>query len=86
MGSQGDRLSRGEWYLDDEELQQRRRECWRQLDVFNAALADDDATRDEALRRVIGSLGLGVVVVPRFQCSYGDNILNRPGVSGDFLV
>jgi maltose O-acetyltransferase len=80
MGLQSDRLSHGEWYLDDEELQQRRRECWAQLDLFNGALADDDVTRDRALRRVVGTLGPGVVVMPRFQCSYGHNISLGPGV------
>ena len=74
MGDQAERLARGEWYLDNEELQQQRRDCWAQLDLFNGALGADDATRSQALRRIIGSLGPGVVVMPRFQCSYGYNI------------
>lgn len=74
MGEQADRLARGEWYLDDEELQRRRRDCWIQLDSFNGARADDDATRARALLKLMGSVGEGALVMPRFQCSYGCNI------------
>lgn len=74
MGEQADRLARGEWYLDDEELQRRRRDCWIQLDSFNSARAEDDATRARVLLRLMGFLGKGAVVMPRFQCSYGSNI------------
>ena len=74
MGEQADRLARGEWYLDDAELQRRRRDCWIQLDCFNSAPADDDAARSQALLNLMGSVGDGAVVVPRFQCSYGGNI------------
>lgn len=74
MGEQADRLARGEWYLDDEELQQRRRDCWVQLDAFNNAAAEDDATRARVLTSLMAAVGERAVVVPRFQCSYGSNI------------
>ena len=74
VGEQADRLARGEWYLDDEVLQQRRRDCWSRLDSFNGAAAGDDATRAQVLSDLLGELGTGAVVVPRFQCSYGANI------------
>jgi maltose O-acetyltransferase len=74
MGEQADRLARGEWYLDDDELQQRRRDCWIRLDSFNGARADDDATRAEVLLELMGSVGERALVMPRFQCSYGSNI------------
>ncbi|MGW4098548.1 sugar O-acetyltransferase [Mycobacterium sp. NPDC004974] len=74
MEHQADRLSRGEWYLDDDELQQRRLDCWRQLDFFNLAAADDARTRTQVLTDLLGEFGDGASVVPRFQCSYGYNI------------
>jgi maltose O-acetyltransferase len=74
VGEQADRLARGEWYIDDDELRQRRLECWRRLDSFNGAAADDDAVRAQALGSLLGEVGEGALVVPRFQCSYGHNI------------
>lgn len=74
MGEQRSRLEAGEWYLDEPDLQERRRACWRRLDVFNAAGADDDDVRHRVLRELLGRLGADVEVVPRFQCSYGYNI------------
>lgn len=74
MGEQRDRLDRGEWYLDDEELQGLRRHCAQQLDAFNAAPAAADDIRSRTLGELLGSVGDGVVVVPRLQCSYGFNV------------
>ncbi|MGJ9422222.1 sugar O-acetyltransferase [Aeromicrobium sp. CF3.5] len=74
MDENAGRMARGEWYLDDEELQQRRRACWLQLDDFNTARADDDATRARVIGALLGSVGDGTSVMPRFQCSYGSNI------------
>lgn len=74
MGEQADRLARGEWYLDDEDLQRRRGDCWIQLDSFNSARADDDTTRARVLLNLMGSVGERAMVMPRFQCSYGSNI------------
>lgn len=74
MDTRPERLARGEWYLDGPELQARRRGCWRLLDTFNAATADEDEVRRETLLAMLGSVGEGAVVVPRFQCTYGTNI------------
>ena len=64
----------GEWNLDDDELRQRRLDCWRQLDSFNLAAADDADTRAEVLASLLGEFQDGALIVPRFQCSYGNNI------------
>lgn len=77
MGEQADRLARGEWYLDDDELRQRRLDCARRLDVFNTAPADADETRSAVLSALFGAAGQDSLVVPRFHCSYGANI-RRP--------
>ncbi|TQL68169.1 maltose O-acetyltransferase [Nocardioides albertanoniae] len=74
MGEARARLEAGDWYLDDAELQALRRECWRALDLFNAAGADDDDVRRHVLCELLAEVGAGVEVVPRFQCSYGYNI------------
>lgn len=74
MGEQRDRLNAGEWYLDDAELQQLRVECAEQLEVFNGARAADSERRTRTLTRLLGALGTGATIVPRFQCSYGFNI------------
>lgn len=74
MGEQRDRLDRGEWYLDDDELRGLRRRCARQLDVFNGAPADADDVRSRMLDELLGTVGDGVVIVPRLQCKYGFNV------------
>lgn len=74
MGTQSDRLRRGEWYLDEEDLREARRDCWRLLDRFNALGADDDVQRRRVLGLLLSHVGDGAVVMPRFQCSYGYNI------------
>ena len=74
MGEQADRLARGEWYLDDDELRERRRACGRLLDAFNRAASDDDEGRRLALTAAPGELGEGAVVVPHFRCTYGAHI------------
>lgn len=89
MSEQAERLARGEWYLDDEQLQDRRRRCWRLLDRYNASGADDDAERARLLTTMLGSVGDGVVVMPRLQCSYGANTTLGDGVfvnCGAFLM
>lgn len=68
------RMTSGDWYLDEPELAERRQHCWRLLDRFNVAAADDHAEREEVLAALLGSRGEGAMVVPRFQCSYGFNI------------
>lgn len=80
MGEQRERLIRGDWYLDDQELADCRRQCWRILDRFNSAAADDDELRARTLKEVLAHVGARVVVMPRFQCSYGRNIRLGDGV------
>lgn len=74
MGEAVDRMTSGEWYLDEPELGERRRQCWRLLDRFNTAAADEDDVRDEVLAKLLAERGDGATVVPRFRCSYGFNI------------
>ncbi|WP_110180793.1 sugar O-acetyltransferase [Nocardioides solisilvae] len=74
MGEQRERLARGEWYLDDEELAGLRRACARLLDRFNRAGSDEDDVRAGVLGELLGGLGEGVDVVPTFRCSYGSHV------------
>jgi maltose O-acetyltransferase len=74
MGEQKERMLRGQWYLDEPDLVEDRRRCWRLLDRFNATTADDDAERRQILEELLGDLGPDAVVMPRFQCSYGAQI------------
>lgn len=65
-------MLRGDLYRDnDEELVADRKACQRLLDRFNATLADDDAVRRDLLDKLLGSLGPGSWIMPRFQCDYG---------------
>lgn len=74
VGDQKDRMLRHEWYLDEPDLVEDRRRCWRLLDKFNGTGADDDDERRKILRELLGDLGSGTVVIPRFHCSYGAQI------------
>lgn len=67
-------MLRGEWYLDEPDLAEERRRCWRLLDKFNATGADDDTERRQILGELLGKLGPGACVLPRFQCGYGSLI------------
>jgi maltose O-acetyltransferase len=64
-------MLRGEWYLDEPDLAEERRRCWRTLDSFNATGADDDVERHRILSGLLGKFAPGASVLPRFQCSYG---------------
>ena len=73
--SQRERMISGALYkADDDELVASRRACQRLLDAFNATLADDDDVRQELLGELLGAVGEGSVILPRFQCDYGTNI------------
>ncbi|MCV7261327.1 sugar O-acetyltransferase [Mycobacterium shimoidei] len=75
MTSQHDRMLSGEPYrADDFDLVASRRACQRLLAEFNAAGADDDDARERVLHALLGSLGEGTVVLPRFLCDYGTYI------------
>ncbi|NMD54548.1 sugar O-acetyltransferase [Tsukamurella conjunctivitidis] len=41
---------------------------------FNTAAADDDAVRSQILQELLGGIGEGSWVMPRFQCDYGAHI------------
>lgn len=71
MGEQKDRMLRGDWYLDEPDLAEERRHCWRMLDRFNATGADDDIERSRIMTELLARFGPGARVLPRFQCSYG---------------
>jgi maltose O-acetyltransferase len=74
MRSQRERMLSGERYNpNDPELVESRKACQRLLDVFNAALTDDEPSK-QVLHQLIGSLGEGSVILPRFQCDYGTHI------------
>lgn len=62
----------GELYRDDDpELVAERRACAQLLARFNDTGPDEDAARADALGAVLGSIGSGTVIMPRFQCDYG---------------
>ncbi|SFQ09470.1 maltose O-acetyltransferase [Amycolatopsis arida] len=65
-------MLRGEPYRDsDPELVAERRRAQALLDEFNATTADQIDQRDGVLRALLGRLGEGSWIVPRFQCDYG---------------
>ncbi|WP_019202685.1 maltose acetyltransferase domain-containing protein [Tsukamurella sp. 1534] len=65
----------GEPYRDsDPELVAMRKACGRLLDRFNGTAADDDAQRLRILQELLGGIGEGSWVMPRFQCDYGAHI------------
>ena len=68
MTSERDRMLSGKPYrADDPELVAARRACQRLLGRFNAG-------EPEVLRDVLGSVGEGSEILPRFQCDYGTQI------------
>jgi maltose O-acetyltransferase len=67
-------MLRGDWYLDEPDLAEERRRCWRMLDRFNATRADDDDERRLILEALLAKFGPGASVLPRFQCSYDAQI------------
>ncbi|OLF18941.1 sugar O-acetyltransferase [Actinophytocola xanthii] len=72
MSDQRDRMLRGEWYKDsDPVLVAERRRCQSLLDTFNATPATAEQERREILRALLGDIGDGSWVMPRFQCDYG---------------
>jgi len=75
MQSQRERMLSGALYrANDPDLVASRRACQRLLDVFNTTRADDDDVRQQLLRELLGSLGKGSLILPRFQCDYGTYI------------
>jgi maltose O-acetyltransferase len=61
-------LSGGPYRDDDPELVAERRRCQRLLDLFNTAPEQD---RPAVLAQLLGHVGEGSRIMPRFQCDYG---------------
>lgn len=75
MGEQKDRMLRGDLYRDnDPELVAERRHCQRLLDRFNVTTADEAGQRRSLLVELLGGIGEGSWIMPRFQCDYGSLI------------
>lgn len=67
--SQRERMLSGALYqANDPDLVVSRQHCQRILEVFNTSRADDDENRQHVLDKLLGSLGAGTVILPRFQC------------------
>lgn len=72
MGQHKDRMLAGELYRDnDPELVAERLRCGRLLDSFNATRAGEDGQRRAILEELLGEIGEGSWIMPRFQCDYG---------------
>ncbi|MFI5780890.1 sugar O-acetyltransferase [Nocardia sp. NPDC051570] len=72
MDSQKHRMLAGEPYRDnDPELVAERRACGELLDQFNATRAGEDELRRALLEKLLGGIGPGSWIMPRFQCDYG---------------
>ncbi|MBH0780492.1 sugar O-acetyltransferase [Nocardia bovistercoris] len=72
MGTEKARMLRGELYRDnDPELVAERRACQVLLDRFNATRSGEDSERRAILTKLLGAIGDGSWIMPRFQCDYG---------------
>ncbi|SNY89821.1 maltose O-acetyltransferase [Nocardia amikacinitolerans] len=72
MGEHKQRMLRGELYKDsDPELVADRRRAQSLCDEFNRTAPDETARREQVLRELLGKLGEGSWIMPRFQCDYG---------------
>lgn len=72
MATQKQRMLGGELYRDsDPELVAERRACQKLLDRFNETKSGDEAQRRDILENLLGAVGEGSWIMPRFQCDYG---------------
>jgi maltose O-acetyltransferase len=67
-------LSGDLYFANDPDLVASRQACQRLLDRYNAMGADDGDERQRLLRELLGSLGDGSSILPRFLCDYGAQI------------
>ena len=67
-------LSGARYRPDDPDLVADRLACQRVLAEFNATRVDDHRRRHRLLANLLGSLGERSVILPRFQCDYGEQI------------
>jgi len=74
-GSEKANMLAGEPYsASDPQLAEERRAAQRLLAEYNAIGPDDAAARGALLRRLLGAVGDGADIQPRFHCDYGYNI------------
>lgn len=67
-----ERMLAGERYKDsDPELVAERRRCQVLVDSFNATSSTQEAERHAILTELLGAIGDGSWIMPRFQCDYG---------------
>lgn len=72
MGEQKERMLRGDLYRDsDPELVADRLRAQTLLDQFNATRAHETDERQSILAALLGGIGAGSWIMPRFQCDYG---------------
>ncbi|MEC3956266.1 sugar O-acetyltransferase [Nocardia sp. CDC153] len=72
MGEHKDRMLAGQLYRDnDPELVAERLRCQGLLDRFNATRSGQDLQRRAILEELLGAIGDGSWIMPRFQCDYG---------------
>ncbi|MBB4679114.1 sugar O-acetyltransferase [Crossiella cryophila] len=72
MSEQKERMLRGELYRDnDPALVAERRHCQQLVDRFNATRSGEDEARQQILTELLGGIGAGSWIMPRFQCDYG---------------
>ncbi len=65
----------GELYRSaDPELLAERRRAHALTARYNAIVGDGDPARDALLRELLGAVGEGAIVLPRFACDYGYNV------------
>ncbi|MFI5719983.1 sugar O-acetyltransferase [Nocardia sp. NPDC051750] len=73
--TQKQRMLSGELYRDsDPELVAERRACQSLLDRFNETRSGEETERRVILEGLLGALGEGSWIMPRFQCDYGHSI------------
>src|SRR3979411_3387181 len=72
MSTPKERMLSGELYRDDDpELVGERVFCGELLDRFNATRSGENAERRKILEQLLGAIGEGSWIMPRFQCDYG---------------
>lgn len=75
MASERERMLAGELYdANDPELVAARLRARTLLGRFEAAAADDEHARSQALRELLGACGARLRIEPPFRCDYGSNI------------
>lgn len=75
MGSEKDRMLRGELYdASDPELVAERERARELTDRYNRTTVHEQEKRRELLEELLGSLGEECVIEPPFRCDYGYNI------------